>query len=77
MSAAEKIGVPLSILQINEPDLQRVYNRGLLLVRPDQHIAWRGLSCDNSVQAATIIARALGWEDSSAVMHVPTTTSTM
>jgi hypothetical protein len=43
----------------------RVYGNQLLLVRPDQHIAWRGLACDSPRDADAIITRVLGWENSS------------
>jgi 2-polyprenyl-6-methoxyphenol hydroxylase-like FAD-dependent oxidoreductase len=35
-------GVPLSVLDLTELDLRAPYGADLLLVRPDQHIAWRG-----------------------------------
>jgi 2-polyprenyl-6-methoxyphenol hydroxylase-like FAD-dependent oxidoreductase len=63
MAAAAKRGLPLHVLQGDEPDLIKVYGRQLLLVRPDQHIAWRGTACDAPDVANAIIARALGWED--------------
>jgi hypothetical protein len=31
-----------------------------LLVRPDQHIAWRGAACDDADAADAIFARCLG-----------------
>ncbi|WP_197277037.1 FAD-dependent monooxygenase [Sphingomonas profundi] len=40
--AAEELGVPLTILRLNQPELRSIYERNLLLVRPDQHVAWRG-----------------------------------
>jgi hypothetical protein len=52
-------------MQFEEPELTRVYGRELLLVRPDQHIAWRGLACDSPRDAEAIIARVLGWENTS------------
>lgn len=61
-AAAERRGVPLNVLRLDEPDAARVYGTGLLLVRPDQHIAWRGRDCDDRRSADRIVARALGWE---------------
>jgi hypothetical protein len=58
--AAEKAGIPLQVLNLEEPSLERVYGRDVLLVRPDQHIAWRG-SENSASDAATILAHALGW----------------
>ena len=42
VGAAARRGVPLDVLRIDDPATVRVYGRGLLLIRPDQHIAWRG-----------------------------------
>jgi 2-polyprenyl-6-methoxyphenol hydroxylase-like FAD-dependent oxidoreductase len=40
--AADALGVPLEVLRVDRPDLAAIYERNFLLVRPDQHIAWRG-----------------------------------
>ncbi len=40
-SSAE-LGVPLKIVGLHQKDLRKIYERNFLLVRPDQHIAWRG-----------------------------------
>ncbi|MBV8747255.1 MAG: hypothetical protein JO134_19650, partial [Xanthobacteraceae bacterium] len=61
VAAAEKRGMPLALLHLDAPDLQQVYGRGLILVRPDQHIAWRGGECDDPSVASVVIARSLGW----------------
>jgi hypothetical protein len=55
--------MPLDILRVDEPELVAVYGRGLLLVRPDQHIAWRGMACDDRREADAVIARVLGFAD--------------
>ena len=65
VAAATRRGLPLKVMRFEEPELTRVYGRQLLLVRPDQHIAWRGLACDSPRDADAIITRALGWENSS------------
>jgi 2-polyprenyl-6-methoxyphenol hydroxylase-like FAD-dependent oxidoreductase len=41
-SAARAAGLPLARLRLNRPDLCERFGAELLLVRPDQHIAWRG-----------------------------------
>src|SRR3989454_3170095 len=46
VEAAARRSVPLDVLRLDEPDLIAVYGRRLMLVRPDQHIAWRGAACD-------------------------------
>lgn len=40
--AAKARGLPLEILKLGQPELAKIYERNLLLVRPDQHVAWRG-----------------------------------
>lgn len=42
VKAAERRHVPLSVLDVEEPEAQALYARKLVLVRPDQHVAWRG-----------------------------------
>jgi hypothetical protein len=39
--AAER-GVPLKILNIDDPHARAILERNLILVRPDHHVAWRG-----------------------------------
>lgn len=40
--AASKKRIPLDLLQLNEPAIQAIYERDYLLIRPDQHVCWRG-----------------------------------
>ena len=40
--AASRCGVPLAVLEIDEPELRGIYGANLALIRPDQHVAWRG-----------------------------------
>ena len=61
MAAAARRGIPLGVLRIEDADMIRVYGRGLLLVRPDQHVAWRGTACRDSRAADAIVSRVLGW----------------
>ena len=42
IQAAADRGMPLSVLDINVPEAPALYKRKLILVRPDQHVAWRG-----------------------------------
>lgn len=39
---AEALGIPLAIVELDEPSLLDVYEAPLTLIRPDQHVAWRG-----------------------------------
>jgi 2-polyprenyl-6-methoxyphenol hydroxylase-like FAD-dependent oxidoreductase len=63
MAAAARRGIPLEVLRIDDPDIVRVYGRGLLLVRPDQHIAWRGAACEDPREGDAIVSRVLGWNE--------------
>jgi 2-polyprenyl-6-methoxyphenol hydroxylase-like FAD-dependent oxidoreductase len=40
--AAGALAIPLELLRLDRPDLRSIYERNLILVRPDQHVAWRG-----------------------------------
>jgi 2-polyprenyl-6-methoxyphenol hydroxylase-like FAD-dependent oxidoreductase len=40
--AAQRRGVPLAVIDVESPEAQQLYQRNLVLVRPDQHVAWRG-----------------------------------
>lgn len=41
-AATRSLGIPLKVLTIDEPEARDLYARDLVLVRPDQHVAWRG-----------------------------------
>jgi hypothetical protein len=34
--------VPLSVVELADPEIAKLYERRLVLVRPDGHVAWRG-----------------------------------
>jgi 2-polyprenyl-6-methoxyphenol hydroxylase-like FAD-dependent oxidoreductase len=40
--AAATRGVPLKVLDVQSLEARNLYGRNLVLIRPDQHIAWRG-----------------------------------
>jgi len=61
VAAAAVRQVPLTVLRIDEPRLARIYERRLVLVRPDQHVAWRGDRIDDVGAAHAIFAHVLGW----------------
>jgi hypothetical protein len=58
VQAASKAGVPLDVLDLRPRDLRQRYGAGLVLVRPDQHVAW----CAEALPAdpMAIIDRARG-----------------
>jgi len=41
---AAQLGVPLKVLDVTDANAVRVFGAPLILVRPDQHVAWRGSS---------------------------------
>jgi 2-polyprenyl-6-methoxyphenol hydroxylase-like FAD-dependent oxidoreductase len=57
--AAGLLGVPLKIVRVDVTGHAALYQGPAVLVRPDQHIAWRGLPSDIS-EAARILVHALG-----------------
>jgi 2-polyprenyl-6-methoxyphenol hydroxylase-like FAD-dependent oxidoreductase len=42
VEAADQRGIPFAVLDIDTPEARSLYTRKLTLVRPDQHVAWRG-----------------------------------
>ena len=42
VEAAAVRHVPLSVVELDEPAVTQVYEKALVLVRPDGHVAWRG-----------------------------------
>ena len=41
-AAARRRGLPLDVVTLDDPAARELYERDLVVVRPDQHIAWRG-----------------------------------
>jgi hypothetical protein len=54
------LGVPLAVLTFDEPELAPIYGAKLLLVRPDQHVAWRGDAVLDPNAARDVLAMAVG-----------------
>ena len=42
METAAQLGIPLAAVELERPLAQRLFAAPLALVRPDQHVAWRG-----------------------------------
>jgi 2-polyprenyl-6-methoxyphenol hydroxylase-like FAD-dependent oxidoreductase len=59
VAAAGKLGMPLEVVRIDRPALEHIDRAPQLLVRPDQHVAWRGWAAGG--EANEIIAHCLGW----------------
>jgi hypothetical protein len=58
MSAAKKRGLPLTLIELSPGEANGAYTEKLVLVRPDQHIAWRGRVAPEHPDA--LIARITG-----------------
>ncbi len=59
IESATARNVPLTVVELRGQALEKLYGASLLLVRPDQHVAWRGTSMDRAT-AGTIIERIRG-----------------
>src|SRR4051794_25452886 len=60
LEAAARQGVPVRVVDLSPlPRLQGLYGAGLLLVRPDQHVAWRGEQVED---AESLLAAVTGVE---------------
>ena len=40
--AAQRVGVPLEVIGMDDKQIREIYERNFVLVRPDGHVAWRG-----------------------------------
>ena len=57
--AARARGIPLKVLSIpGTEDLRDLYEKRLILIRPDQHVAWRGDSAPDDLDR--LMAKAIG-----------------
>jgi 2-polyprenyl-6-methoxyphenol hydroxylase-like FAD-dependent oxidoreductase len=57
VDSARKSRMPLEVVSIDEPAVTTAYERCLVLVRPDGHVAWRG---DEIAEPDAIISTACG-----------------
>jgi hypothetical protein len=42
VEAAQRRGIPVTVVNIELPEARDLYESDLALIRPDQHVAWRG-----------------------------------
>ena len=56
--AAQRLGMPLAVIDVALPEATTLYECKLALVRPDQHIAWRGDALPQDVHG--LLGRAIG-----------------
>ncbi|WP_328297368.1 FAD-dependent oxidoreductase [Streptomyces sp. NBC_00435] len=52
-------GLPLTVIHLTDPGARAVYGTGHVLVRPDQHVAWRGTALGDG-GAAAVLDHVLG-----------------
>jgi 2-polyprenyl-6-methoxyphenol hydroxylase-like FAD-dependent oxidoreductase len=63
LQAAQRRKVPLLLLKVRDDrDLAPIYQAPAVLVRPDQHVAWRGSLPRDETAAARIVDRSVGWD---------------
>jgi hypothetical protein len=56
--AAQRLGMPLAVIDVALPEATTLYECKLALVRPDQHIAWRGDALPHDILG--LLGRAIG-----------------
>jgi hypothetical protein len=61
-NAAAAVGVPLTVLDISRSEAAKLFARNLILVRPDQHVAWRGNGVPANPDGLVNIIRGAGSE---------------
>jgi hypothetical protein len=64
VEAARAAGLPLALVDLSGLGLRDRYGADLVLVRPDQHVAWRG---DSGGDARAVLARVTGGAEVRAV----------
>ena len=70
-AAAARLGVPLRVLDLAHlPRLRTLYEADLVLVRPDQHVAWRDGEVDDP---AALLRRVIGAQPPNIAAPVPST----
>jgi 2-polyprenyl-6-methoxyphenol hydroxylase-like FAD-dependent oxidoreductase len=68
-AAAARLGVPLRVLDLAHlPRLRTLYEADLLLVRPDQHVAWRGSATPDPI---ALLRTVIGAEEPNVAAPAP------
>jgi hypothetical protein len=57
--AARARRIPFKTLKVDRPQARELYECDLALIRPDQHVAWRGCALPDDCDA--LLARITGW----------------
>jgi 2-polyprenyl-6-methoxyphenol hydroxylase-like FAD-dependent oxidoreductase len=59
-AAANRVGLPIEVISLNDEKVRHIYEQDLVLVRPDGHVAWRGATVP--VNASELIDKVRGAE---------------
>ncbi len=59
-AAAASRAVPLTVIEIGDAAIAALYERNLVLVRPDGHVAWRGDAAPENPRAVIDLVRGAG-----------------
>ena len=59
VAAAARRKIPLKVLDVEMAEVRDLYGASLALIRPDQHVAWRGNAAPNDCDA--LLAHVTGW----------------
>jgi 2-polyprenyl-6-methoxyphenol hydroxylase-like FAD-dependent oxidoreductase len=57
LAAARAVGMPMTLEDLREPAIARLYESRLVLVRPDGHVAWRGARVPEDAAALVDLVR--------------------
>jgi ubiquinone/menaquinone biosynthesis C-methylase UbiE len=52
--------MPLHVLRLDDGDIAKLYDDPLVLIRPDQHVAWRGATAPDDPSALVDILCGAG-----------------
>ncbi len=58
--AAARLGAPLEVIELRDEEMRDLYGADLVLIRPDQVVAWRGSGKGADFDA--IVRKVTGWE---------------
>jgi len=67
--AADQLRLPLTLVKLPAGEAQRYFNAPLVLVRPDQHIAWRGTEAHDGQSLLSLVAGNVAFNGGRHVGH--------
>jgi 2-polyprenyl-6-methoxyphenol hydroxylase-like FAD-dependent oxidoreductase len=71
LRVARQIGMPLTVVALDEPAVTAAYERRLVLVRPDGHVAWRGNEMSDPYSIITTVCGRDVASDTTASRRAP------